>query len=587
MADIPGLKEHLESMSIPELTEKLESLKTAGGTNTYKIIENILLQKLQAATAPVEMKAHAHTWFDIDQGSLKGCSCGAYFQSQLGVQLKVIEGLKGQALQFADEVGYLDPMYYEAMSKADENGKPLEQAIHVDEPNTYGVDIGKPGGDKTVVAHIMGQKVTFHESPGMMKDSMIEFHGKLYVATNLHQDKATNEFTLKAQAMPDSVMLAAVEKEMTKSVLSAKGLPKKPNKWSGEKWTAEEVIGPALVNEQAVLDLAYANKGSSPFLALETIAEGAKLYLYGPKMVTSQPKQGQIIHIGYACHSVLQGEKVWVSKVAVPSVPEGTGSLNIENLGVTKFDETTITMVGSELCTMAIGESAYKTGPIGTLQAQSLGGSLIRFTFVCGGVTVGHKALLAGPDARVRARHHLNPDGSSTYFLEHAPDTSLTSKWECLNFQQASGATKLGQKMTETMSANLMKSGGTGVVFNASTGRKLMEFASGGKIIVYGDTFFSPNGKTVDMMAQGFAKEFWSAVEEHNPLKVELKVEKAKLGHVMAKIKDITQAYEVTQETLKSLLAEKAIKNYDPKADPAMARFSNVADMLDMGEQSE
>jgi hypothetical protein len=562
MADIPGLKEHLESMSIPELTEKLESLKAASGTNTYKIIENILLQKLQAATAPVEMKAHAHTWFDLEQGSLKGCSCGgAYFQPQLGVQLKAVEGLKGQALQFADEVGYLDPMYYEAMSKADENGKPLEQAINVDEPNTYGVDIGKPGGDKTVVAHIMGQKVTFYEGPGTIKDSMIEYHGKLYVATNLHQDGAKNEFTLKATSIPNSLTLSAVEKAA--------------------------VIGPALVNEQAVLDLTYTNKGFSQFLALETIAEGAKLYLYGPKMVTSQPKQGQIIHIGYACHSVLQGEKVWVSKVAVPSVPEGTGSLNIEDLGVTKVDETTITMIGSELCTMAIGEGTHKTGPIGTLQAQSLGGSLIRFEFVGGGVTVGHKALLAGPDARVRARRHLNPDGSSTYFLEHAPDTSLTSKWECLTFQQASGATKLGQKMTETMSANLMKSGGTGVVFNASAGRKLMEFTSDGKIIVYGDTFFVLNNKTVDMLAKGFAKEFWSAVEEYNPLKVELKAEKAKLGHVMAKIKDITQAYEVTQETLKSLLAEKATKNYDPKADPAMARFSNVADMLDMGEQSE
>lgn len=111
-----------------------------------------------------------------------------------------------------------------------------------------------------------------------------------------------------------------------------------------------------------------------------------------------------------------------------------------------------------------------------------------------------------------------------------------------------------------------------------------MEISAEGKITVYADTYFSLNGKTVNMAAAGFATEFWKAVESLNPVIGKFKLLEKNFDVLTKKAQAALSELSLAKAALSAIAKEKAKPNHDPSQDPAKARFANVARMLDLCE---
>lgn len=514
------------------------------------------------------------------------------------------------------------------------NAEDFEQvALPKDSPEVkIGVDIGKPGGDKTVVACILDNKVSFHMVAPAYKDALVEVDGKLFVPTGMHVEE--NTFTLVAQKLTDAIVGAAcvkaVNKAIDEGILADVVSMEKVSLLKG-KWTAKEVVMPGVVNELAldkimndgIVDDLIGEKMVKPgvtveanfkefspnnqkqFICDDTLSMGSTVYLSGAGTVTGFPKPGQVISVGKVAHSVLKGEKVWVNVTALPS---GAIQMTEEHLKGPKFaagdEKTSIVEVKYEEVQSTAGiESFTKECWFGTLMVIPQNANVYAVKLVTKeGLAMSVSTFLMGPGAVVRARRAVNVDGSQTYFVEHQPVKG--GGWEVLSTQQVGshketvssikgkyndkiyGNVENGLKLQE----QVIKAPGdcnSFVFYTPPNGRKIMEITTDGKIVVHGDTFFTLNDKTLQPLAKEFAKEFWAAVEKMNPAY-------AKTAGLMKEVQSTWAAYKGAQQEIhklsgiiEAIKAEGMKLNHDQTQEPSRARFLNVTRMLDFPDMPE
>jgi hypothetical protein len=590
----------LENMTIAELGKLLGGLKQAQGTNVYKKVKEEFSNKIAkelSKTVPNKdnPKKHEHVWFDLG-GALsgaKGCECGeaslesapsqealTLFGTNADGEPKSILVKKLEPKNFLNDMADLMKTKHELAQSnlangiidelADVTGQMYDELAVQSYGESaikpkIGVDIGKPGGDQSVVVYLLGKKLTVHPIEGAIKDALLEVDGAFFVATGFHNDIPGDVLTIKAEKIPmDELVMKALGKAAEMGVLDP---------------THKQLAAMDLSKKMGVKSYPEQKAGAAQFTADEIIAEGAPVFLSGPTSVTSKPKKSQVISIGLAMNTAGPGEPVsvkladkYVSNLFVdepPPQPTSVDVIEIERAHIDTMDQP--------------GATIHMDHALGQFYMARLGAGYSVMFHPKNGPKL--EALVdMKPKDWIRVSRSANSDGSLTYMIARMTGKVVSA---VIVSKQVGNEFFLGEGPKPSphlkISGKIESPVPHDVAFSQN-GRKIMEISAEGKITVYADTYFSLNGKTVNMAAAGFATEFWKAVESLNPVIGKFKLLEKNFDVLTKKAQAALSELSLAKAALSAIAKEKAKPNHDPSQDPAKARFANVARMLDLCE---